>query len=61
MGFHSKNETTVPVTLDGVVIDPVVAKRAMRAVARRTEMGVDERYEILEMLGLAGQEEESSG
>jgi hypothetical protein len=51
MGLLGK-EDVVPVTLDGVVIDPVTAGRAMRAVALRTEMSVDERYGALEMLGL---------
>jgi hypothetical protein len=58
VGFHSRDDCTVPVTMDSVVIDPIVAKRAMHAVALRTEMGVEERYDILEMLGLVGSEEE---
>lgn len=51
MAFEREVET-LPILSDELKLDPVLAHRARRTVALREEMTGEERYELLEMLGL---------
>lgn len=48
---------TLPILSGELELNEVLAIRARRAVALRVEMTPEQRYEMLEMLGLVGDEE----
>ena len=51
LAFDRERET-LPILGSELALDAALAAKARRAVALREEMSVDERYEIMEMLGL---------
>lgn len=51
MGF-SKDAELIPQLGVDLALDPILAARARRAVALREDISAEERYELLEMLGL---------